>query len=240
MQKSAACGADARLHAFARARRRRRWTERTRQHALRMGCQEAPLRRLPARPDPCGGEHANGRGAVSAAKHEQTQGPWSRESASECLRTPRSRRGSAAAFCNLCNHCFMRSASLEASCLSDFVETALATSPSENLLLRGHPRASWTLIPKLGRLALRTTETREVEHRLVERFKSQCLPHLQRELRDEWDVLATAQHHGLATRLLDWTSNPLVALWFTVREPPAGTESGAVCVFVPEERLCRS
>ena len=37
----------------------------------------------------------------------------------------------------------------------------------------------------------------------------------------ELDILAIAQHHGMATRLLDWSTNPLVALWFACNNQDA-------------------
>lgn len=48
------------------------------------------------------------------------------------------------------------------------------------------------------------------------------------KLDNYWQWLALAQHHGLATRLLDWTYNPNVALYFCVAK--ACNEDGAVYV----------
>ena len=32
----------------------------------------------------------------------------------------------------------------------------------------------------------------------------------------DWDIITLAQHHGIATRFIDWSSNSLVALWFSI------------------------
>ena len=105
-------------------------------------------------------------------------------------------------------------------------------SGERNVLFRGHTNCSWLLEPKIARLKLRNRfRLPGAESELLRDFKRQALQYLARDLQNDWDWLALAQHHGLPTRLLDWTTNALVALWFAVEQPPEEDANGAVWMF---------
>lgn len=89
---------------------------------------------------------------------------------------------------------------------------------------RGHSKASYRLVPKVGRDA----RMAGMEAKLFKAWKQHSVAFLDNGL-TEWDRIAIAQHHGLATRLLDWTFNPLAAAFFATVKADGAVDTDHDC-----------
>lgn len=119
-----------------------------------------------------------------------------------------------------------------------FVALEKATSelgfePGQECFYRGHADGDWALQPTLYRTQPPGTDLTGLEADLFFEFQARARELHSQHLAD-WDVLFFMRHHGVPTRLLDWTESLGVALFFAVSSPPhAGVADPCIWLLNP-------
>ncbi|MDA5564328.1 FRG domain-containing protein [Cobetia sp. MMG027] len=104
---------------------------------------------------------------------------------------------------------------------------------SNKWVFRGHESELWELKPRAGRAPYNKSD----DLVMFKAWKRRAIEYVNSSPTDDWDWLAIAQHHGLVTRLLDWSLNPLVAVFFAIANKPKSGDKACMYAYYPNRYI---
>lgn len=106
--------------------------------------------------------------------------------------------------------------------LSELLRVFEKRASGRIMYFRGQVR-DWSLRPSLARENV-TEQEREKEPECFERL-AKILKNV-----NDWERATIAQHYGVPTRLLDWSENPFVGIYFAIKDNKYDNEDGVIWV----------
>lgn len=123
----------------------------------------------------------------------------------------------------------MKHTEVEITSISDLISKLEAhRTQGKKVWYRGHADIGWALAPSISRARANPIVD---EFQYYKRFKQEAARVISSPPNDEWGWMFLMQHYGVPTRLLDFSENPLVALYFAVSDRPEA--DGALIMMEP-------
>lgn len=119
---------------------------------------------------------------------------------------------------------------VQVSSVSEYVSYIEKISESGSYWFRGVANIDYKPTPGTVWKNVPVAQEGGLEHQFLMSYQS----YVDKEL-SSWDLYALMQHHGLPTRLLDWSESALVALYFALTSEPESTSDRGIWVMNPYE-----
>lgn len=100
--------------------------------------------------------------------------------------------------------------------VGQLIEEVEKLASKQPILFRGQD-CNDPLLPKIAR-GNPAVDTTNLEKKMLAELKRRTARTPTVLGQDDWDALVVSQHFGMSTRLLDWSTNPLIALWFAASD----------------------